>query len=165
MRFYTAQECKDWLSGFRRQLPDTQTGLHKARIKYPVEPHRIFSLAHRIAYFVTQQQRALLWITEWSIWPSSENWHLYYKVRQGYRDLRLLHEAPGHYFLDYEVEDLGTFLQLAILNGWGGYVLAEANSVNVFFSRDEYIDFAGRDELLADVCREFGEAKGDVRAE
>jgi hypothetical protein len=24
--------------------------------------------------------------------------------------------------------------------GWGGYVLAEANYVNVFFSHDEYID-------------------------
>jgi hypothetical protein len=37
----------------------------------------------------------LVWITEWFIWGSSENWNLYYKLRQSYGDLRLLPEAPG----------------------------------------------------------------------
>lgn len=166
MRFYTNQECKDWLSGLQRQLPDAQMDLHKERVRYPLEPHRMYSLAYWMATSITLRQPALLWITEWSIWPSSENWHLYYKVRHSYHDLRLLHEAPGHYFLDYEVEDLGTYLQVAMLNGWGGYVLTKADYINAFFSHDEYIDFfAGRDELLADVRRELIKSKGEVRAE
>ena len=94
----------------------------------------------------------LLWITETGIWPSSENWHLYYRLRQSYSDHVLLHEAPGHLFLEHETEDLASFLQIAMLNGWGGYVLTEADYVNAFFSHDEYIDFfADTNELLADV--------------
>ena len=98
----------------------------------------------------------LLWITEWGIWASSENWHLYYKLRLSYGDQRLLHEAPGHLFLEYESEDLATFLQVAILNGWGGYILTQADYVNAFFSHDEYIEFfAKNDSNLADVRKKF----------
>jgi hypothetical protein len=95
---------------------------------------------------------SLLWLTEWGIWRSSENWHLYYKLRQSYANHKLLQEAPGHLFLDYEAEDLASFLQIAMLNGWGGYLLTQANYVNAFFSHDEYIDFfAERSENLEEV--------------
>lgn len=97
---------------------------------------------------------ALLWITEWGIWPGSENWHLYYKLRHSYGDFRLLHEAPGHLFLDYEVEDLASFLQIVMLNGWGGYVLTEADYVHAFFSHDEYIDFFSSEDIHLDSVRQ-----------
>ena len=71
-----------------------------------------------MATSLTFRMPTLLWITEWSIWPSSENLHLYYRLRHTYGDHRLLHEAPGHLFLEYESEDLATFLQVAMLNGW-----------------------------------------------
>ena len=67
-------------------------------------------MAHWIATSLTYRMPTLLWITEWSIWPSSENWHLHYKLRHSYGDLRLLHEAPGHLFLGHESEDLASFL-------------------------------------------------------
>ncbi len=104
----------------------------------------------------------LLWITEWSIWSSSENWHLYYKLRHSYGDLRLLHEAPGHLFLAHESEDLASFLQVAMLNGWGGYILTHADYVNAFFSHDEYIDFFAKlDDNLGEVRKEFGDERSD----
>jgi hypothetical protein len=63
-----------------------------------------------------------------------------------------LQEAPGHLFLEHESEDLASFLQIAMLNGWGGYVLTQANYVNAFFSHDEFIDFfATLDSNLAEV--------------
>jgi len=120
-------------------MPDVRV----ERIEYPPEPHKVFFLAHWVASELTYRRPTLLFITEWGIWPSSENWHLYYKLRQTYGDNRLLHEAPGHLFLEPEAEDLASFLQLSILNGWGGYVLTEADYVNAFFSHDEYIDFFG----------------------
>jgi hypothetical protein len=130
---------------------------HVERIAYPREPYRAFFIAHRIARAVAYRQPVLLFITEWGIWPSSENWHLYYKLRQTYADYRLLEEAPGHLFLEHESEDLASFLQLSMLNGWGGYVLAEANYVNAFFSHDEFIDFfAENSENLADVRKDLG---------
>jgi hypothetical protein len=97
---------------------------------------------------------ALLWISEWGIWESSENLHLYYRLRQSYADQRLLSEAPGHLFLGHETPDLASFLQLSMLNGWGGYMLTDANYVNAFFSHDEYIDFHSSDEAHLDLVRE-----------
>ncbi|HLQ52393.1 MAG TPA: hypothetical protein VK129_12900, partial [Terriglobales bacterium] len=86
--------------------PDEEPGTHVERVGYPAEPYRIFFFAHWIATSLTYRQPTLLWITEWGIWPSSENWHLYYMLRQSYSDQRLLQEAPGHLFLGHESEDL-----------------------------------------------------------
>ena len=154
MRFYTKEECERWLSDRKRQKPDVIPNGHVQRVGYPAEPYRIFYLAHWVASSVTHQMPTLLWITEWGIWPSSENWHLYYKLRQTYNDLRLLQEAPGHLFLEHEREDLASFLQVAMLNGWGGYVLAQADYVNAFFSHDEYIDFFARHDANLTSVRE-----------
>ena len=131
------------------------------RVEYPKEFHRIFFVAHWIATALTYRQPALLFLTEWDIWTGSENWHLYYKLRQSYGDNRLLEDAPGHLFLPHEAEDLASFLQLSMLNGWGGYVLTGANYVNAFFSHDEFIDFfAENSENLNDVRKVLRDATG-----
>jgi hypothetical protein len=77
-------------------------------------------------------------------------------------DLQLLHEAPGHLFLEHESEDLASFLQIAMLNGWGGYILTQADYVNAFFSHDEYIDFFAKlDSNLLEVRKELGISRSD----
>ena len=59
--------------------------------------------------------------------------------------------------MEHEVEDLASFLQLSMLNGWGGYVLTEADYVNTFFSHDEFIDFfAQNSSNLPDLAKVFG---------
>ena len=157
MHFYTAPECQAWLSERGRRKPDSIPDAAVERIRYPPEPYRIFFVAHWIATALTHGRPTLLFVTEWGIWPSSENWHLYYRLRQTYGDSRLLPDAPGHWFLGHEAEDLASFLQLFLLNGWGGYVLTEANYVNAFFSHDEYIDFFADDtKNLADVREMLG---------
>jgi hypothetical protein len=82
MRFYTKDECEEWLRGRDRVPPDQTAGIAVERIGYPPEPHKFFYFAHWIATSLTYRMPALLWITEWSIWSSSENWHLYYRLRQ-----------------------------------------------------------------------------------
>lgn len=157
LRFYTKEECETWLSDRKRRKPDLTPGVRVERIDYPKEFYQVFFFAHWIASELTYRKPSLLFITEWGIWPSSENWHLYYKLRQTYGDNRLLHEAPGHLFLEHEAEDLASFLQLSMLNGWGGYILTEANYANAFFSHDEYIDFFGDDSAnLTDIRRALG---------
>lgn len=152
MRFYTHQQCEEWLARRTRARPDQDSSLSRERFEYPREDYRFFPIASAIARSITYRQTTLLWVTEWGIWPSSENWQLYYKLRQTYGDLQLLQDARGHLFLEYESEDLGTFLQLAMLSGWGGYILTDANYVNVFFSHDEYIDFfTSTPEKLSEV--------------
>jgi hypothetical protein len=152
LQFKTKQECEEWLLDRQRRKPDLMTGLRVERVEYPPKAHQFFFFAHWIATELTFRRPTLLFITQWGIWPSSENWHLYYRLRQAYGDNRLLHEAPGHLFLEHEAEDLSSFLQLSLLNGWGRYVLTEANHVNAFFSHEEYTDFFGRRGLESRYC-------------
>lgn len=160
MRFYTKDECEKWLSDRGRRKPDSNSNQHRERVDFPPEPYKLFFLAHWVATSLTHRRPTLLWITEWGIWPSSENWHLYYKMRQTYGDFQLLAEVPGHLCLEHETEDLASFLQMAMLNGWGGYVLTEANYVNAFFSHDEYVDFFAQDEAnLNPVLEEFARSR------
>lgn len=152
MRFYMKKECEQWLQDRQRKKPSRSDALFTERVQYPPEPHGVFFIAHWIAASLTHRMPTLLWISDWGVWPGSENWHLYYKLRQSYGDQQLLEEAPGHLFLEHEAEDLASFLQLAILNGWDGYVLTHADYVNVFFSHDEYIEFfANNDSNLVEI--------------
>ncbi len=150
MRFYTAIECETWLAGQQRQKPGVGSTPAALRMAYPQPSYRITHLAHWVATNLTYRQPALLWITEWGIWPSSENWHLYYRLRHSYADHRLLAEAPGHLFVEHESEDLATFLQVAMQNGWGGYVLTAANHANLFFSHDEFVDLYTQQQSIVD---------------
>lgn len=160
MRFYTKEECDEWLKGRERVKPDTVEGLPSLRILYPSKSHRLYYFAYWMATELLYREPALLWITEWEIWGSCENWHLYYRLRQHYGDNRLLHEAPGHLFLGYEAEDLISFLQLAMLNGWGGYVLTQVNYANIFFSHDEFIDLFSTNEDILQRARKALGGKG-----
>ena len=157
MRFYAVEQCEQWLRDAHRVLPNEEPEKSIERVSFPEKPYQLLHFAQWIASSITYRQPTLLWITEWGIWPSSENWHLYYRLRQTYSDQQLLDEAPGHLFLQHETEDIASFLQMAMLNGWGGYLLTQADYVNVFFSHDEYVDFIAKvDSNLSDVREKFG---------
>ena len=91
----------------------------------------------------------LLWTTAWGIWASSENWHLYYRLRQTYGDFRLMEDAPAHLFLKHEREDLLSFIQLGLGAGWDMRLLTSDQSGRCFISHDEWAQFVFRDVLQA----------------
>jgi hypothetical protein len=153
MRFLDPGQSAAWLADRGRQKPDEQPGLLRHRVVYPHKPYRMCPLALCTANELASRQPVLLWLTEWGIWPASENWHLYYRLRESYGERRLLEEAPGHLFLEHESEELATFLQIAMLNGWGGYVLAQADYANALFSHDEYIDFYAAEPAVIEAIR------------
>ena len=110
------------------------------------------------------REACLLWVTDWGIWRSSENLHLYYRLRQSYGDQRLLEEAPGHLFLDYEAADLVSFLQVGIVCGWDMHLIPLVGYARAFISHDEFVEFAA-DEANANLVHEFAAQVGgaDVR--
>ena len=61
------------------------------------------------------RQSCLAWITRWGVFPTNQNPHLFYRLRQTYGESRLLHEAPGHLCLDYESAEVVTLVQLVML--------------------------------------------------
>ena len=154
MRFYTQAECEQWIRDRKRVTPNVANAKPSLRLRYPSSSaYLVYSWARTIASSITFQGPCLLWITEWAIWSSSENLHLYYRLRQSYHDTRLISEAPGHLFLGHETIDLASFLQIAMLNGWGGHVLTAADYVNAFFSHDEFIDFYSDNASMIDQLR------------
>ena len=53
-------------------MPD----VHVERVEYPSKPYRTYFVGHWVATALTYRKPALLFITEWGIWPSSENFVL-----------------------------------------------------------------------------------------
>src|SRR2546426_6536841 len=67
--------------------------------------------------FLEPFDHCLLWVTTWGVWRSSENLHLFYRLRESYGECKQLHDAPGMMFLSYEGTDLTTFVELALIFG------------------------------------------------
>ena len=103
-----------------------------------------WSRLHWLAGFLISHlepfDECLLWVTQWGVWPSSENFHLFYRMRESYGERRLLHDAPGQLFLKHETADLQTFLELALLCGWDFYLLPAPDYATAFISHDEFIE-------------------------
>ena len=115
MRFYTKDESLEWLTGLGLTIPGYPTpwsgGNHKtslSSLRYPDKPGLLLNVIKRIAAQIPEDPVMLL-LTEWGIWKSSENEHLYYRLRQSYGDCRFYYEAPGHVFLEHERPTLFLF--------------------------------------------------------
>jgi hypothetical protein len=154
LRFWTADECERWLVALARSRPARS---REAAVPFPTTASRTIYSAGWIAAAVAYRRPVLLWVTESHIWDS--NWHLYYRFRQSYHDFRLMDEAPGHYFLGHESEDLGSFVQLVMQNGWDAYLLTEMDYVNLFFSHDGFTDvLSGGPDVVAEFRNNAGDA-------
>ena len=148
MRFLAPSETVDWCRthGYgvdKRGLPNKpKASLHRLRVDIPKSLERLAWFCRFVEATMQPRDRCLLWVTAWGIWESSENWHLYYRLRQSYGDVRLIEEAPGHLFLKHESHDLVSFLQVGVSAGWDMYLLPSAGYGRAFVSHDEWIEFA-----------------------
>jgi len=83
------------------------------------------------------QAEALVWYTEWGVWPSSERPHIFARFRASYGEKRPLIEVPAHVFGRDEQEDLLSFVTLGVLFLWDVYVVMP-QLVSVHYSHDEW---------------------------
>jgi hypothetical protein len=152
MKYLTATEATAWCKthgipldaqGAPEQLvPGPTTKIWNV----PAQSSKVVSLARRLEHLLAPWSGVLFWPTAWSIWPSSENWHIYYRLRQSYGDFRLIDEAPGHLFLESEAGDLVSFLQLGITFGWDIHVIDDERRLRIFLSHDEWVAISSNDE-------------------
>jgi hypothetical protein len=78
----------------------------------------------------------LLHISEYGIWPSSEDWSLYYSMRQINYNYNMLAIEPGHFFMAHEGDKFASFLSLALDFGWGGTIAGGGDDDSVVFNHD-----------------------------
>ena len=100
---------------------------------------RLTWLSRSVSEYLEPFDECLLWVRLWGVWKSSENLHLYYRLRESYGDRRQLSDAPGHLFAPHEGTDLATFIQLGLMFGWDFYLLTSPPSRTAFVSHDEFI--------------------------
>ncbi len=152
MFFRTPDECRALARGFgwddealeALRSPDT-TAPHPPALSFGHALADSFRLAHAIARELGEFPGCVLWVREYGIWPSLDNRHLYYRVRQSYGDRRSLADAPGHEFVDHEYADLVLFLELVIRMGWGAAVFSSRPLPACFVSHDGWVRFSGPD--------------------
>jgi hypothetical protein len=80
---------------------------------------------------------ALVWLSEWGVWPSGERPHLFTRLRASYGETRPLIEAPAQVFGRDEHDDLVSFVTLGVLFLWDVYVVLP-RGIAVHYSHDEY---------------------------
>jgi len=145
MFFRTKEQAIQWVTDLRLDAAQLsaecvdELAPNSIRIALGESQVSPYAIAKAIAQALGNVPEICLWITEYGIWPSSENWHLYYTLRRTYGDLRKLGEAPAHLFLGYETTDLVTFLYLTLLFSWGGHVISAPSWTTVKISHDGWI--------------------------
>lgn len=164
MKTLTAAESSQWcakrgieLDTFGKSSQLTE-GFQFVRLEFPTSVNRLTWFCRLIERKLQPRKHCLLWVTSWGVWESSENWHLYYRLRQSYGDFRLLEEAPGHLFLEFETHDLASFLQVGMIAGWDMHLLPSEGYGRAFVSHDGWFKLA-----LADAV-ELEETRAELEA-
>ena len=148
MRFLTTQEAQAWCKGIPAALDEGgrparwPANSELVRFVFGHEPAgRLFWISERLMAALDYWDEALLWVVESGVWGSSENTHLYYRVRQSYGDVRHLEQAPAHLALRHEGADMKTLLHLCMMLGWEAFLFTSHDYGRLFVSHDEYGEF------------------------
>ena len=162
MRCLTTIESEEWLSGHGWPVNPAKSNEEVFGItaEIPKSFTRIFWFSEFLSRSFISFDSCLLWVTTWGIWPSNENLHLFYKLREAYGEKRLIGEAPSHLFQKYERADLATFAQLAILSGWDFHLHPCPSWVQGFVSHDEWFKLTStKEENLTEVKNDLTNGK------
>src|ERR1700761_360512 len=125
----TESEAERWCEGRRIGLdesrkPDlTQWKFYVRKSLSGMNWSRLTYVSGFVASFTQPRTKSLLWVTQTGVWPSSENWSLFYRLRQTYGELRSLEVAPAQEFLGHESFDLTNFVEIALMCGWDFWLL------------------------------------------
>ncbi|HEX8847996.1 MAG TPA: hypothetical protein VF761_00515 [Gemmatimonadaceae bacterium] len=158
MRILAVNECWAWCREHGVALDEQDRPVfdpaltHRARLTYVDEPGHGIAVRPEVVAAIEDAlgrwDECLLWLTLWGVWPSSENWPVYYGLRGNLGERRSIDEAPGHLATAAsDRERLAKFLELALNHAWEGHVFAARGTetyTRVFISHDEWVSVASR---------------------
>ena len=87
-----------------------------------------------------KEQKIIVYVSSWSVWPSSERMHIYERFISSYNQTKPLIEIPCYMFEKTEYEDMLSFVTLCVLFLWDAYVIATNTRRGIFYSHDEMGD-------------------------
>lgn len=163
MNLLTEDECREWLSR-RIQEPFAGSAVEEAyrcSITYmiPSDSGRKTALARALSSVLNVEGEGLLWITGWSVFPSSENMALFLGYRRLVGDERSVHAAPGHLFAQGDLQTVECLLDLILYFFWDSDVF-DSRSLWLRVSHDESVTINARDQealgSVEEVLSEYG---------
>lgn len=85
---------------------------------------------------------ALLWVTEYGIWPGAEHMDLFDRYRLSYGERRTVGEAPVHVFNSREDrQGFISILCLCLFFVWGLEIISLDRSLAITISHDEWLEY------------------------
>jgi hypothetical protein len=149
MKIISRQECQEWLKAkLARDLTwETVPTIYPHCVTYrlPTDTGKKTALAHVVIGSVDVTEMGLLWITAWSIFPSSENMLLFNGYRSSLGETRDVHAAPAHTFGMSDLPNVECLLDLVLYFYWDA-ILLDGSGILVRASHDEYISIHASEE-------------------
>jgi hypothetical protein len=143
MRTFTKSEASKWCRAHNipldeRERPQPSFAESQTRnFKIPVDTGRRIALLSELFCSIPDDQEALLWFTEWGVWPSCERAHMFKRFLDSYGEHRWLSDASAYLFSPAEREDLISFAGFCILFLWDCHLITANADTWLFLSHDE----------------------------
>ena len=103
--------------------------------------------AEELVRWLGAWDECLVWIREWGIWPSGEDWPTFYAWRGARQERRSIEKAPGHRFEPEERTQLVELVTLVMENAWDADLLCSvsgrADVVRAHVCHDEWFEIRG----------------------
>ena len=166
MRFLSYSQCAEWC--VERRFPTRQSKgrivgpdpylrspeFHFVEFTPPVDSGQKVWLARFLYSLLQPSSELLIWLGDWSVWPSSQHMPLFTRFREAFGEKRPLIEAPGHLLTPEEADDAISIMSVSMLFIWDCHVLSGSGRDAVHTSHDEFGWFASRDVSVAATARE-----------
>ena len=111
------------------------------RVAFEADPgYSYYARAKEVLEALGYFDWCVLWVVLTEVWPSNENLHLYYRLRQAYGDLEYVDRKPALMALRHESADLLSFLHLGMLFGWEMYLVTSHDEGRAFVSHDGWFE-------------------------
>jgi len=120
----------------------------------PASAGKLLHLMRVFAAAILNQGEVLVWIREWSVWPSSEHLPLFQSLREAMGVRESLSQKPGMLFGVEEREAFISVAFTAILFLWDVYLVAADGRALLLASHNEYITVKAPSDVdeLVDVA-------------
>ena len=103
-------------------------------------------LSKMITSLFDVHDEALLWINEFGIWPSAEDWNLFESFRKSLGEHSQLFEKPYHIFSNKDLGSVGSLLSMVFYFYWGALVISPAKNLVIKISHDEVMEVFAKDK-------------------
>ena len=90
---------------------------------------------------------SLLWIDEYGIWPSCEDFNLFDGFRMSLGEIEPLHVKPGHLFRAEDINTIQSIIAMVLYFVWGAFIVTGSKDIIVRISHDEFIDIYLKEDI------------------